>query len=118
MANPCLYSHALSGTKHLIEDYVQTVCQSLDTICDTDWGTDFGLQDKFEFFFETRQAFGRSALCLSGGATLGMYHLGVIKTLHEQNLLPRVMSGSSVGSIVAAIAGTCYRQPSELILLL
>lgn len=106
MANPELYTQALSGTKQLVEEYVQTVCESLDKICDTDWGPEFGLQDKFEFFFETRQAFGRSALCLSGGATLGMYHLGVLKTLHEQNLLPRVISGSSVGSIVASIVGS------------
>jgi TAG lipase / steryl ester hydrolase / phospholipase A2 / LPA acyltransferase len=96
----------MSGTKQLIEDYVQTVCESLDKICDNDWGAEFGLQEKFEFFFETRQAFGRSALCLSGGATLGMYHLGVLKTLHENNLLPRVISGSSVGSIMASIVGT------------
>jgi len=55
------------------------------------------------FFWETRQAFGRSALLLSGGATLGLYHLGVIKALFENQLLPRIISGSSVGSIFASI---------------
>jgi predicted acylesterase/phospholipase RssA len=34
-----------------------------------------------------------------------MYHFGVIKTLFLQNLLPRVMSGSSAGAIVLAILG-------------
>jgi predicted acylesterase/phospholipase RssA len=35
-----------------------------------------------------------------------MYHFGVIKALWKQNLLPRVMSGSSAGSIVVGIIGT------------
>ena len=34
-----------------------------------------------------------------------MYHLGVVKALHETHLLPRVIAGSSVGSIIAAIVG-------------
>jgi hypothetical protein len=45
-------------------------------------------------------------LLLSGGASLGMFHFGVLKALHEHNLLPRVISGSSAGSIVAALVGT------------
>ena len=32
-----------------------------------------------------------------------MYHFGVIKALYEIDMLPRVVSGSSVGSIVASI---------------
>jgi predicted acylesterase/phospholipase RssA len=36
----------------------------------------------------------------AGGAGLGMYHFGVIKALWKQRLLPRVISGSSAGSIV------------------
>jgi predicted acylesterase/phospholipase RssA len=51
---------------------------------------------------ETRHAYGRSALCLSGGGARGVYHLGVIKALSEANLLPRVISGSSAGSLIAA----------------
>ena len=43
----------------------------------------------------------------SGGGTLGLFHVGVSKALHEQGLLPRVLSGASAGSIVAAIIGTC-----------
>ena len=34
-----------------------------------------------------------------------MYHFGVLKTLHNQNLLPRVISGASAGSLVAAVIG-------------
>jgi len=69
--------------------------------------------DKLSFFNETRHAFGRSALLLSGGATLGMYHIGVCKSLLESRLLPRVLSGSSVGSIICAMVGT--RTDDELL---
>jgi TAG lipase / steryl ester hydrolase / phospholipase A2 / LPA acyltransferase len=37
---------------------------------------------------------------------LGFYHMGVVKTLLEQGVLPRVISGSSAGSLVAGVLGT------------
>jgi TAG lipase/steryl ester hydrolase/phospholipase A2/LPA acyltransferase len=43
---------------------------------------------------------------LSGGAYLGYYHLGLVRALYEEGLLPRVMSGASAGSIMAAVIGT------------
>ncbi|GBG25581.1 Patatin-like phospholipase domain-containing protein AN0408 [Hondaea fermentalgiana] len=58
---------------------------------------------RLDFFAETRHSFGRSALLLSGGARMGLYHVGVVKTLLEHRLLPRVISGSSAGSIIAAV---------------
>jgi TAG lipase/lysophosphatidylethanolamine acyltransferase len=92
---------------------------------------DISITQKFDFFWETRQAFGRTALCLSGGATLGkfgclstnlllkfklfiagMYHFGVLKTLFDNHLLPRIISGSSVGSIAASLVST--RTDEEL----
>jgi len=62
-------------------------------------------RSRLEFFTETRHSFGRTALLLSGGAKRGLYHVGVIKELMEQGLLPRVISGSSAGSIVTAALG-------------
>lgn len=44
---------------------------------------------------DTRQSFGGTALLLQGGATFGLYHLGVVKALNEAKLLPRVICGSS-----------------------
>lgn len=61
---------------------------------------------------KTRQAFGRTALLLSGGATFGMNHVGVLKALLEQSLLPRIISGASAGSIVAAVL--CTRTDDEI----
>jgi hypothetical protein len=42
---------------------------------------------------------------LSGGAYLGFYHMGVLKGLWSEGLLPRVISGASAGSIMTAIVG-------------
>jgi predicted acylesterase/phospholipase RssA len=42
-----------------------------------------------------------------------MYHLGVVKALFQAGLLPRVISGSSGGSLVAA--WICTAKDSELI---
>jgi TAG lipase/steryl ester hydrolase/phospholipase A2/LPA acyltransferase len=39
-------------------------------------------------------------------ACWAFYHLGVVKTLLQQGLLPRVISGSSAGSLVAGVVGT------------
>lgn len=66
---------------------------------------ELSIDNKLAFFSETRHAFGRSALLLSGGGALGFYHSGVIKALAEQNLLPNVIAGSSAGSIVAGAIG-------------
>jgi len=61
---------------------------------------------KTKWFEETRKSFGRSALMLSGGAGMGKYHHGVIKALYEQDLFPRIICGSSAGSIFAACIST------------
>ena len=48
---------------------------------------------------------GRSALLLSGGLSFGLYHFGVVKALFERGCLPRVISGASIGALVAALLG-------------
>jgi NTE family protein len=62
--------------------------------------------EKLEFFRRASHCFGRSALMLSGGGALGPFHLGVLKALLEQGLLPNIISGASAGSMMAAIIGT------------
>ncbi|KAF9571910.1 hypothetical protein EC968_010563 [Mortierella alpina] len=105
VGRPQLYAETIIGTKRLIEDYNAEVIRQLNIICDTE-SDDFSMAAKLEFFTHTRQAFGRTALLLSGGATMGLIHIGVVKTLHENQLLPRIISGSSCGSIIAAILCT------------
>lgn len=63
--------------------------------------------ERLAFVNETRLAFGRTALLLSGGAAFGFKHAGVMRALHRQGLLPRIISGTSAGSIAAAAVCVC-----------
>ncbi|PIE41266.1 MAG: patatin family protein, partial [Gammaproteobacteria bacterium] len=105
IANPALYGQCCFGTKQLVTEYLQEVCDSLEWICNTEF-EDFPFVKKIEFFERTAAAFGQSGLMLSGGAALGMFHLGVLKAMYDEHLLPSVISGSSAGSIMAAVLGT------------
>ena len=60
---------------------------------------------KLAFFNETRHAYGRTALLLSGGAALGYYHSGLAEELLSNGLLPRVASGASAGSLLVTMLG-------------
>ncbi|MCR9090242.1 DUF3336 domain-containing protein [Algiphilus sp.] len=111
IANPALHQVARCGTKHLIESYVHEVSRCIDYISAGDF-PDFPPAEKVLFFKRVGTVFGRSALMLSGGASLGMFHLGVVKALFERGLLPRVLSGSSAGSIIASMV--CVRTDEQL----
>eukprot|EP00291_Cryptomonas_curvata_P025997 CAMPEP_0172163532 /NCGR_PEP_ID=MMETSP1050-20130122/7323_1 /TAXON_ID=233186 /ORGANISM="Cryptomonas curvata, Strain CCAP979/52" /LENGTH=517 /DNA_ID=CAMNT_0012833731 /DNA_START=56 /DNA_END=1605 /DNA_ORIENTATION=- len=111
VSNPQLHEHAYVGTKRLIEEHNAAVLRLLQVICDAP-ERQLSVERKLSFFAETRHALGKTALLLSGGASLGMYHFGVIRALHEQGLLPRVIAGSSAGSIIAALVGV--RTSAEL----
>jgi len=100
-----LFTRALGGTKRIIERYHEAVASALNFICDT-WDSEVPTDAKLAFFNETRHSYGRTALLLSGGGYLGYYHMGVVKALWSQVMLPRVISGSSAGSIMTAIVGT------------
>ncbi|RUS12699.1 hypothetical protein BC937DRAFT_87230, partial [Endogone sp. FLAS-F59071] len=69
LVDPQLYAYTHIGTKTLIEEYIEEVVHQLNLICDTE-SEDFGLKQQYEFFLNVRQSFGRTALLLSGGATL------------------------------------------------
>ncbi len=61
--------------------------------------------NKLLMFNEARIAYGRTALMLSGGASMGINHLGVVKALLDQNLMPKVVCGTSAGALVGSIVG-------------
>eukprot|EP00934_Nitzschia_sp_Nitz4_P005640 Nitzschia sp. Nitz4//scaffold10_size219509//111906//114647//NITZ4_001432-RA/size219509-processed-gene-0.336-mRNA-1//-1//CDS//3329532932//5630//frame0 len=117
-----LFSKAMAGTKVLVETYHNVVCAALDYVCDSpvpQGEQPIPTDARLAFFNETRHAYGRTAILLSGGAALGMYHLGVVKTLINNRLMPRVIGGSSAGSIVCAMIGTrtdeeCCRDLFEM----
>ncbi|KAF7170174.1 hypothetical protein CNMCM5623_002689 [Aspergillus felis] len=114
MSNVALYRHSHVGTKDLIDRYITTALDTISTLvelagkkCDA-----LELRYMLDQLLAVRQAFGRSALLFSGGATFGMNHIGVLKALWEAKLLPRIISGASAGSIVCAVF--CTRTDDEL----
>jgi TAG lipase/steryl ester hydrolase/phospholipase A2/LPA acyltransferase len=117
-----LFTKAMAGSKVLTETYHNVVCAALDFVCDAPvlpGEEPIPTDMRLAFFNETRHAYGRTALLLSGGAALGFYHVGVVKTLMENRLLPRVIGGSSAGSILCAMLGTrtdeeCFRDFFEV----
>lgn len=60
-------------------------------------------QMKLDFVHDTRQAFGRSTLVFQGGAIFGLCHLGVAKALFLRGLLPRIITGTATGALIAAL---------------
>jgi TAG lipase/steryl ester hydrolase/phospholipase A2/LPA acyltransferase len=115
MGRAGLYSHALSGTKHLIEQYIEEIVHTLEYLASEDGG-DITLAEKQDFFRRASHCFGHSALMLSGAGSLLYFHVGVTKALFEVDLLPTVISGSSGGAIVGSIV--CSHNDSELVELL
>ncbi|KAK9154735.1 hypothetical protein Sjap_002215 [Stephania japonica] len=104
MCNPELHKGRLQVPR-LIKEYIDEVSTQLRMVCDSD-SEELLLEEKLAFMHETRHAFGRTALLLSGGASLGSFHVGVVKTLVEHRLMPRIIAGSSVGSIMCAVVAT------------
>mmetsp|Transcript_4417 Transcript_4417/g.7507 ORF Transcript_4417/g.7507 Transcript_4417/m.7507 type:complete len:164 (+) Transcript_4417:365-856(+) len=111
ICEPSLYNKCKVGTKVLIEDYHQEVIKCIQFIYYYQ-GSKLDCQKKLEFFAETRHSYGRTALFLSGGASFGKFHIGVIKALYEQDLLPRIIAGSSIGAMVAV--GIASHKYSDL----
>ncbi len=105
MGRSSLYRRAKFGTKKLIEQYIDEIDDSLRFLAELET-EEISVQEKLDFFYRANVCFGRSALMLSGGGVLGFYHLGVVKTLLEHDLLPKVISGSSAGALVAGVLGT------------
>lgn len=115
MGNLRMYKHTHIGTKDLIERYITSALETLNALLDVSARAKCdGMESKYilEQVLSARQAFGRSALLLSGGATFGMNHIGVLKVLWEAKLLPRIISGASAGSIVCAVL--CVHTEEEI----
>ena len=77
-------------------------------------GRQVNQQEKLEFFQQVQKSYGRTALMLSGGAGFGKFHYGVIKALYEADLMPKIICGSSVGSLIAAGLSVLSHDELEL----
>jgi NTE family protein len=111
MGRAGLYGHALTGTKLLIEDYIEEIAHTLEHLAGEDTG-DISPEEKLDFFRRASHCFGHSAFMMSGSGSLLYFHMGVARALHEADLLPTVMSGSSGGSIIGSIV--CSHTDEEL----
>ncbi|KAF1736214.1 putative triacylglycerol lipase [Beauveria bassiana] len=109
---PKLYNRSFSGTKYLIEEYITQVAETVEDISSLPTNASAGVQSiggsltnqmKLDFIHDTRQAFGRSSLVLQGGAIFGMCHLGVVKALFLRGLLPRIITGTGTGALIASL---------------
>ena len=56
---------------------------------------------------------GRIGLVLAGGGAKGLYHIGVIKALEENNIPIDYISGTSMGAIIGALYAAGY-TPDEM----
>ncbi|THH15500.1 hypothetical protein EW146_g4984 [Bondarzewia mesenterica] len=97
------------GTKDLLESYVIEQENALKYVRETPLLSN---DEKRRFFKTANTNLGLTALCLSGGASFGYYHFGVVKAFLDADLLPRVVTGTSAGGLVAALA--CTRTDAEL----
>lgn len=111
MGDVNLYRHSHVGTKRLIEEFIEECQLSLDYLTSD---PDINLDDRYllGMLIQTRKNIGRTALLLSGGSTFGVSHVGVLIALLETNLMPRIISGSSSGSIFASVL--CCNTNEEL----
>jgi TAG lipase/lysophosphatidylethanolamine acyltransferase len=118
---PRLFNRAFAGTKLLIEDYITQVALAISyvaTLPTTPIGEQsgipgFGSQTKLDLLHDTRQAFGRTTLVLQGGAIFGLCHLGVVRALYLRGLLPRIITGTATGALIAALV--CIHTEDDLL---
>lgn len=101
--NPRLYSETYFGTKDLVQDFIDESAASMNFLRNT---KQLDAENKRALFKHVGSNFGRTALCLSGGATFAYYHFGVAKALLDADLLPEVITGTSGGALVSALLGT------------
>lgn len=107
--NPRIYSETYSGTKELVQEYIDEVHACIQVVLNS---KHIDKETKYRLFKHLDTNFGRTALCLSGGATFAYYHFGVVKALLDNDVLPEIITGTSGGALVAALVAT--RTDDEL----
>jgi predicted acylesterase/phospholipase RssA len=101
--NPRLYSETYYGTKELLQTYTDEIADAVKYVFESEQLT---ATDKRTLAKHMSANFGRTALCLSGGATFAYYHFGIAKALLDADLLPTIITGTSGGALVAGLVAT------------
>ncbi|KAJ5170180.1 Acyl transferase/acyl hydrolase/lysophospholipase [Penicillium coprophilum] len=107
--NPRIYSETYSGTKDLVQEYIDEVHACIQIVLNN---KQIDKDAKYQLFKHLDTNFGRTALCLSGGATFAYYHFGVVRALLDNDVLPEIITGTSGGALVAGLVAT--RTDDEL----
>lgn len=108
--NEVLYRKSHVGTKKLISEYIDECVTCLGFLV----AADCPLDDEYILgvLLESKRNYGRAAITMSGGGTFGLIGIGVFSTLLEMDLFPKIVSGSSCGSIVSSIM--CSKTSDEI----
>lgn len=123
-----LHARCLTGTKTSVENFSEEVIRCLEHIKNRS-NREIPMCEKVAFFQKLSKNIGHTALCLSGGGSLSMYHMGVIRALIESGNYDKVsflslssassqtnleqikvISGASGGSIPVAMCATKTEQ--------
>lgn len=111
--NPRLYGQTYYGTKDLVQEFVDEVEKAVTLLAKSD---QLSLEEKQILFKRMHKNYGRTALCLSGGASFAYYHFGVVKGLSDANLLPDIITGTSGGALIAALVATRTNEELKALL--
>lgn len=115
--SPALYRKSNVQTKRLIHDYVMEVRQCIAHIAARNsfshTSSVVSAQEKRQVLSDMRTALGRTTLVLQGGAMVSMCHLGVVKALYQERLLPQIITGTATGALIAALV--CATPDEELL---
>ena len=115
MGRSSLYDKAKFGTKQLIVEYVDEVVSALEHLADPAVD-EISFEEKLDFFRRADHCFGRSAFMMSGSGSLFYFHIGVVRALLDQGLLPNVLSGSSGGAFVGSLLSTHHKDELRTLL--
>ena len=105
MGSRALYGKAMFGTKRLIMQYVDEVAGALEILA-SDAANDIPFDERLDFFRRAHHCYGCSAFMMSGAGSLLFFHIGAVKAMWLEGILPDVLSGSSGGAIVGSLLGT------------
>ncbi|KAM5351231.1 hypothetical protein ACJ41O_003954 [Fusarium nematophilum] len=111
--NPRLYSQTYFGTKNLVQNFLDEEEKSIELLANT---KQLEMEQKRDLFKHVYANYGRTALCLSGGAAFAYYHIGVARALLDEDLLPDVITGTSGGALTAALLATRTNEELKLLL--
>lgn len=105
MGRSALYGKSKFSTKKLIVDYVDEVVGALELLASSK-ADSIPIGERLDFFRRAHHCYGCSALVMSGAGSLLYFHIGVVKALWLEGVLPSVLSGSSGGAIVGSLVST------------